>query len=257
MKKHTFKDSQGRRAPMAWHRRVGVAFAVVFVAVAVTGLALNHSLRLGLQERVLEADWIYRWYGMQPAGEPVGFQLAGGKRAVGLAGALYLEERAVGSLHELRGAVSLGDAWVAAGSREVLMLSRDGDVIERLAGASLPPGEVLAVGLTQTAEGPEAARLVLTLSSGRYSFDRELVGWTVLGSEARVAAVAPIEVPAELRNRIVRAYRGDGLSVYRVVLDVHSGRFFGALGIGIVDLSALAMGFLTLTGVYHVYRRWR
>lgn len=113
------------------------------------------------------------------------------------------------------------------------------------------------MGLTQAAEEPEAARLVLTLSSGRYSFDRELVGWTVLGSEARVAAVAPIEVPAELRNRIVRAYRGDGLSVYRVVLDVHSGRFFGALGIGIVDLSALAMGFLTLTGVYHVYRRRR
>ena len=242
---------------MAWHRRVGVAFALVFVVVGATGLALNHSLRLGLQERVLEADWIYRWYGMQPAGEPVGFQLADGKRAVGLAGALYLEERAVGSLQELRGEVSLGEAWIAAGAREVLMLSREGDVIERLGGASLPPGEVLAVGLTQTAEGTESARLVLTLSSGRYGFDRELVGWTVLGPEERVVAVAPITVPAELRNRIVRAYRGDGLSVYRLVLDVHSGRFFGALGIGVVDLSAVAMGFLTLTGVYYVYRRRR
>ena len=242
---------------MAWHRRVGIAFAVVFVAVAATGLALNHSLRLGLQERLIEADWVYRWYGMQPAGEPLGFQLADSKLAVGLADALYLENRAVGSLHEFRGAVSVGEGWIAVGSREMLVLSRAGDVIERLDGASLPPGEVLGVGLAQAADGANDARLVLTLSSGSYIFDRELVGWTALAAGVKVTAVEPVEVTADLRDRIVRAYRGDGLSAYRLILDMHSGRFFGALGIGIVDLSAVAMGFLTLTGVYHVYRRRR
>ena len=244
-----------RRVRLAWHRRVGLVFGLVFLLVAATGVALNHSVGLGLQRRPIEAGWLYRWYGMQPAGEPVGFDLGEGKLAVGLAGSLYLDGRALAGLDDLRGALRLGETQVAAGSRELLLLTPSGEIIERLDSASLPPGELRS--LARVADGDEPARLALLMSSGRYVFDRDLVGWSALPASSTAQTVAPVPVPPELRDRIVRAYRGDGLTVYRIVLDMHSGRFFGPIGVAVVDLAALAMVFLTLTGVWYVWRRRR
>ncbi len=244
-----------RRVRLAWHRRIGLVFGLVFVLVAATGVGLNHSIGLGLQRRAVEADWLYRWYGMQPAGEPVGFALGEDQLAVGLAGSLYLDGRALAGLDDLRGAVRLGEVGVAAGSRELLLLTPAGETIERLDSAALPPGELRSLALV--ADDGEPPRLALLMSSGRYAFDRDLVGWSALPASVAAQTVAPVPVPPELRDRIVRAYRGDGLTVYRIVLDMHSGRFFGPLGVGVVDLSALAMVFLTLTGAWYVWRRRR
>ncbi len=239
-----------RRVRMTWHRRVGLVFGLVFVLVAATGVALNHSVGLDLQHRPIEADWLYRWYGMQPSGEPVGYALDGGRLAVGMAGTFYQDDRAITNLDDLRGAVSLDSVNVAAGSRELLLFTPAGEVVERLDSAALPPGEVRALALVAS-----PARLVVEMSSGRYVFDADLVGWTQLPANTEVTPVASVAVPVDLRDRLVQAYRGDGLTVYRIILDVHSGRFFGPPGVTVVDLSALAMVFLTLTGVWYVIRR--
>lgn len=240
-----------RRVRLAWHRRVGLAFGLVFVFVAISGIALNHSVGLDLQHRPIEADWLYRWYGMQPAGEPVGYALSGDTLAVGLAGSLYLGDRALTNLDDLRGAASLAAVNVAAGSRELVLFTTEGEIVERLDTAALPPGEVRSLALTND------QRLLLNTTAGRYVFDRDLVSWTSAANEPATDALQPVPVPDELRQRIIRGYRGDGLTVYRIVLDMHSGRFFGRAGIAVVDLSALAMVFLTITGAWYVVRRRR
>jgi len=237
---------------MAWHRRVGLSFGAIFLLVAISGIALNHSLRLNLHNRPIEADWLYRWYGMQPEDDPIAFNLGAGQVAVGLSGSLYLDDQAIASLAELRGAVGLGDVWVAAGPREMFLFTRTGEKVERFDSASLPPGELRSLGLTGELADP---RLALLMSSGRYRFDRDLVDWTALDPSAKVELPPPAPLPADLEDRIIRSYRGDGLSVYRILLDLHSGRFFGSIGVVAVTLSAAAMVFLTLTGTAYALRR--
>ena len=241
-----------RRVRMAWHRRVGLSFGAVFLLVAITGIALNHSLRLNLHNRLIETDWLYRWYGMQPEGDPIAFDLGAGQVAVGLSGSLYLNDQAIAGLEKLRGAVGLGEVWVAAGPREMFLCTRTGEKVERFDSASLPPGELRSLGLTGEPGDP---RLALVMSSGRYRFDHDLVDWTTLAPSATVEVTTPAPLPADLQDRIIRSYRGDGLSVYRIVLDLHSGRFFGSIGVVAVTLSAAAMVFLTLTGTAYALRR--
>jgi hypothetical protein len=60
---------------------------------------------------------------------------------------------------------------------------------------------------------------------------------------------APGVAPDTLQQAIARHYRGSGPSLERFLLDLHSGRIFGSVGILIYDLLALAIAFLALSGL--------
>ncbi len=246
-------NANTRATRLSWHRRAGVFFSLIFIVVGLTGIFLNHSVRLNLQHRPVETDWLYRWYGMQPEGEPVAYALDHGRFAVGLEGTLHLDDQVIGNLADLRGALSLNQLWVAAGPRQLMVLSFEGEVIERLNTATLPPGEIRTLG--RIGESTASYRLVLNMTSGSYVFDANLLNWYPLKEDISRELVSTVPVRDDLRDQVVRAYRGDGLTFYRIMLDVHSGRFFGRFGVWIVDLSAVALGFLTLTGVVYAWRK--
>ena len=64
---------------------------------------------------------------------------------------------------------------------------------------------------------------------------------------------ASAPAPADL-EAAYQAYRGEGLSLYRVILDMHSGRFFTRFGPWIADLAALGLVALTLSGIYYAMK---
>ncbi len=49
--------------------------------------------------------------------------------------------------------------------------------------------------------------------------------------------------------------RGKGINLEKFILDLHTGKLFGIPGTLLSDLSAIAMIFLTLSGLYNLYRR--
>lgn len=56
---------------------------------------------------------------------------------------------------------------------------------------------------------------------------------------------------------IAHAYRGDGVNIEKLILDLHTGHLFGLPGMVLFDLTALAMIFLTVTGLYNLWQRKR
>ena len=50
-----------------WHRRLGLTAALFVLLLATTGLALNHTDGLRLDERYVGAGWLLRWYGIEEA----------------------------------------------------------------------------------------------------------------------------------------------------------------------------------------------
>lgn len=49
--------------------------------------------------------------------------------------------------------------------------------------------------------------------------------------------------------------RGDGINLEKFILDLHTGKLFGIPGTLISDLAALALIFLTGSGLYNLWRR--
>lgn len=143
----------------------------------------------------------------------------------GLGDGLYLDTLELAE-HEgpLLGAVQFERMLIVAVPDAILLLTRDGEVIERLSGADGVPAGMHSIGRDT------AGRLVVRGAHGDYSADLERVEWRH-EVDPEVSWAEPMTLPRELRNRLIEIYRGKGLPLERVLLDIHSGRILGAWGV--------------------------
>lgn len=58
------------------HRYIGLATAGIIIAVAVTGVMINHTDQLRLAHRFVDSESILDWYGIQASDHPLAFRTA-------------------------------------------------------------------------------------------------------------------------------------------------------------------------------------
>jgi len=232
----------------AWHRRLGLAAALVLVLLVVSGLLLNHAPRLGLDRRYVEAAWLLDWYGVHAPAQARGVAL-GAHWVSELDGRVYFDDRELDSVRgRLHGAVVLADALAVAAADDLWLLTSGGEVVERLGRAHGVPEGLRALGLERD------GRLVVQAARGVFVADRALSAWQRRASPPPAWA-APGTIPPALHAELVRRFRGRGLSVERLLADLHGGRLLGDLGVWLVDLTALACLGLALSGLWLGTRR--
>lgn len=233
------------------HRSFGV-FAMLFVVLMViSGLALNHSNGLGLDHRKVSQSFLLDWYGL---GKPSSIRsYAVGNDWLSFAGSqLYLNDKPVATIQGGVGAVSTGDLYIAAGVDELLLLDQEGSLVERIPWASISTTPIEAIGL-------QANMPVSVKTAGQvWLADADLLNWQPAErpfTSSHWSSSAP--APEELQRSIMSLYRGEGLSLERVLLDLHSGRIFGSIGVLIYDMLALALGLLSISGLVLWFRSRR
>lgn len=232
----------------AWHRRLGLAAAVILTLLVGSGLLLNHSPRLGLAQKYVQSAWLLDWYGIPSPGEPHGTAL-GGHWLSELGERVYLDARQLPDVRgRLHGAVLVRDGIAASVGDDIWLLTPAGHVIERLGKAHGVPDTIRALGVDQ------AGRLMVQTPDGVYAANSDLSAWHRVTPRA-VSWGRPGAVPAALQRELLRQYRGHGLSVERVLVDLHSGRIVGAIGVWIVDIVALCCLGLAISGLWLWARR--
>lgn len=225
------------------HRPLGAGAAIFVIFMVLSGIGINHSDRLGLNQRHLSQPFLLNWYGLKGPEEIHGFAV--GNNWLSFAGSqLYLNDIRVETISNGVGAVALGDLLVAAGSDELLLLNQAGQLIERSPWG--PPGADVIESI-----GVFADRTVVVQSANQlWVADAELLNWQPAEETNTAPRWSSSEtVPLNLREAVTQQYRGDGPSLERVLLDFHSGRIFGSIGLLVYDLLALAVGFLAISGV--------
>lgn len=233
-------NNAANRSLLVWHRRAGLVAAVLVVIVAATGVALNHGARLGLDDRRAESGWLLAWYGLEPERPPVSYR-AGESWLSWIDGRLYLDEMLVAEgVGPPKGAWRGHEVIAVAAADELVLLTPGGDLVERISSASLP-GAVRAV-------GEAGGRLVLDTPEGPYAADGALLSWEPAEAEPRWTR--PATMPEPLRQKLLEAYRGEGLPWSRVLLDLHSGRIFGPWGPYLMDAAAVLLMVLAGTGIF-------
>ena len=230
------------------HRFLATGLAVFIIFMVITGIAINHSNDLGLDRQHVSRPFLLDWYGLGEPEEILSFPI--GDHWLSFAGSqVYLNDQTVSSLDNGVGAVYSGDMLIVAGSDELLLLDKDGSLIERQPWALHASTPIASIGRLQD-------NTITVKSAGLlWVADDELVSWqqatdTSLNPQWAVAETTP-EV---LQPGITRQYRGEGPSLERVLLDFHSGRIFGKAGILIYDLLALGLLFLSVSGLIIWFR---
>lgn len=235
-----------------WHRRIGLTAALLGLLLAVTGILLSHVEDLGLGGKTVSHRWLLRLYGIEPTTPPLAGRTEAGWM-VWFDDRLYLDGRPLA--HDFKtplGTAGTGDLISVAGPEDLLLISRDGQIVERLGPASLP-GRIDAIGTT--AEHTTAVR-----SGGDIFTTRDFVTWRKSAGREPPATVVDwnvfsTEVPQPVLDRALEAYRGEGVPLTRILADLHSGRFFGPLGPYLMDATAIALILLAVSGVVMWWKR--
>ena len=87
-----------------------------------------------------------------------------------------------------------------------------------------------------------------------YMADEHILDWDVIINEG-IEWSQKITLNETQKENLRQAFRGKGLTMERVVLDLHSGRFFGAYGIYFMDAAALALLWLSFSGLWVWWKR--
>lgn len=230
------------------HRSLGAGAAIFILFLVISGLAINHSHDLGLDQRHVSQSSLLSWYGIGKPQDIRSFAVA--DSWLSFAGSqLYLNDKHVATIANGVGAVRNADMLIAAGSEELLLLDHDGTLIERLPWYQPGVGPIEAIGLY------EETIVAVKSANQLWLADEQMLDWQPAENVSTGAVwSSPVLPPPELHRDITSQYRGDGLSMERLLLDFHSGRIFGPVGVLVYDLLALAVGFMAITGLVLWFR---
>lgn len=249
---HRRKQRFKLRSLYVWHRYMGLATALFAVLLAVTGILLNHTEDFDFDSRHVQADWILDWYGIEPPEQLLSFPLA--HRNITLMGNhLYLDRKEIdGEYRNLVGATRMGDVIVVAVSNSILLLTGRGELIERLQSEDGVPAGMKRIGTD--AQGG----LVVEGSHDIYRSDGDFLRWRNADSpRASIRWAQPGALDPQLRVSLQHHFRGEVVPIERLLLDLHSGRFFGRLGPWVMDAAALLITLLALSGTWIWLKRRR
>lgn len=227
-----------------WHARIGVLTAVFFLLLAVSGLALNHTESLQLAKRQVSARWLMQWYGLKAEYPAQGYLFERGY-FIGDRQHWMMDGRVLPASDEpVIGAVEVGGMRYVATGSAIHIYQPGGGLVEKLTGSALPAPGIVGLGV---ADG----MLLVQTPKGMFVTE-DALEWQAI--PARSAAWSkPQLLPDPIRAQVAEAL-APSLPLERVVLDVHSGRVFGRYGPWMMDLAAVVLIALSLSGTW-IYLR--
>jgi len=260
-----------------WHRRFGLSAAFFVLMLAITGFFLNHASDWQLDNQRISSPALLSWYGINRPDQLFGF-LLGDKLVSKIGDEVFLDTRELAHCGgELTGAVYLHaeELVVIACYDELIVLTEQYELVERLGAVHGLPSPIKKIGVrgSQLAKGDIAFGELLTsglvIAAGEVYFlaDLEALAWAPLenvnvidpstqniSDMAKVVAWSePVAIPPVLVDVLDKHFVGEGISVERLLLDIHSGRFLGRWGVFLVDVMAILFVILAVTG----FLMWR
>ncbi|NVJ98238.1 MAG: PepSY domain-containing protein [Alphaproteobacteria bacterium] len=246
------RSAKLRAALVRWHRRIGITAAVFVLILSVTGILLSHAERLRLHETKISPALAAALYDAKENVRPIGVESPAGW-IVSIGETLYLDGRKLDqNLDTLTGLAATEDILAVAGTSNILLLTLDGEFIEKLNAATLP-GPVDRIGIA-----PDS-NILLESRGTHYITTSDFLEWqTIPTLPSDVQWSAPTQaIPGQVREAALASHGIVEVTTHRFVADLHSGRTFGPMGPFIMDISAILLIFLSLSGFYMWWRQRR
>lgn len=241
-----------KRLSRSSHRWLGVIVMLPLIVASITGVVLNHTVDLGLSEKRVTHGAVLKRYGYELAGEPRAFGFGDVVRAGAWDGHIFFGKNSFLSGAGLIGVVPLRDGTAVVVANAVHYFGLDGELIETLDETSLPGAAFGRAGR----DGD--LRLVLDDGEQLWRADSDLLEFSEFAAGVENVQFSLEVKPTDADRENWRAvFVGEGLPLDRVILDIHSGKFFGPLGKWVWDVIVVGILVLSVTGFVLFFRTRR
>lgn len=236
------KNKITNKVLIRWHRRLGLLVTFLVALLCFSGVLLQHTESLKLDRIYLTSSWLLNWYNYpEPQVELAQLQH---HQVAQVDGQLLLNSKVVASSHGKLWGAAQTDEFILIASGELLYwLTTDGETVDVLPIPAQPSPNAL----THT-----GSQFQLLTSQGWLLADPELSDWAPTNTPAQ----RPVSiVTADFRQLELPAGLAVGISFERLLLDLHSGRLFGVIGVFLMDLASICLLLLAFSGCWMWLRR--
>ena len=229
------------------HRSMGAVVALFVLMLASTGVLLNHSSELKLDKQYVTWGWLLHHYGLANVQADAVYLLD--QNAISQFGnQIFVDAKPVThSERPLLGGVVLDDLIVLATDDALLLLTPDGEFIERMGTAANVPPMIQNIGLFH-------GDPVIQTRDGMWRSDFLLDQWERVSLQG-VGWSLPQSMPESIDVELAEYFHGKGVTVEQLLLDIHNGRILGQYGVWLLDLLGLLLLVLSITGLWIWSRR--
>ena len=196
-----------------------------------------------MDERPVEQGWLLSVYGIQEPEVGPAFELEGHQISQ-LGEQIFYDTQALKRLagSQLMGAVPFQDMFVIATSLRLALFTQELEFVDEL--TLDEPDKIMALGVVSDNQ------VLVKISTGQQlGVDPDFTELSLLETVLEVNWLHPGELPDNILRDLKQGFRGEGLPLERVILDLHSGRLLGFLGVYLMDSAAILMLLLTFTGL--------
>lgn len=252
--KNSARKRGGLLVFIIFHRWVGISTFILLLSLAITGIMLNHTEELKLNQSYIKNTWLQNWYGIKMP-QQQNFIKLDNTLIAQIGKKLYLNQsHLLDEKSPLIGSYKSNDFIIIAMKKALYLFTLEGDLIERLDSEKNLPSPISRIGFSELIQNSN--QLMIEVNQQYYTSNDDFLSWTKIQSKE----FYPLELedPKNVDKTFYQnAYLGNELNLERVILDLHSGRLLGRFGVYLMDLAAIILIMLGLSGTWIWSRRFR
>ncbi|MBL1320038.1 MAG: PepSY domain-containing protein [Methylophaga sp.] len=231
------------------HHTIGPIIVLFVLLLSITGIMLNHSSDLELDNRYLTWNWLLKHYNIANV-EPDAVYLLGHRTISQFGTEIFVDAKPVAHIERaLLGGIMLDDLMVLATDDALVLLNHDGEFIERMGATAGVPPNIQNIGLFH-------GEPIVQTRDGLWRSDFLLDQWERISLQG-VGWSVPLNMPESVEAELAIYFHGKGITVERFILDLHNGRIIKVAGTYLLDLIGILLIILSLTGLWiWIRRRW-
>lgn len=231
------------RSIYQWHRYIGLTAALFIIIIAITGIMLNHTTEFKFDKHYVKTNWLLNHYGITAPQNIPSYPVENNWISQ-WDNQIYLNKKIINKNNTpVIGAISYSNMIIIGQADALLVFTPSGELIERVTGSEGIPSGIEAIGVT------DKKQLAVRSSSGVFTTNQDFLFWQN-SPTAIVIWSDNTSLPNSMHKALLERYRGQGLNLERILLDLHSGRLLGKGGVYFMDFIALLMILLALSGVW-------
>lgn len=230
-----------------WHRKSGIFAAFLLIFLSITGIALNHTEAFKLGHTSITNQWLLQHYGIKDPSDSKYFL----DKQFNVSDGYIFKDDIL--LQEDSGhVIAIGkylkfDLVLTQG--KLSLFDESGELVDQITHSDGLPSSITAMAINPNDKANKNTIILNTLD-GYYQSGEHLLNWQKIEFIAEPVWIEADQVTSDDINDANIRYKSQFLSLERVMLDAHSGRIFGDYMVLFMDLVALAIIILSLSGVY-------
>jgi hypothetical protein len=224
------------------HKFTGIAVCVFLIHLSITGIFLNHTEELGLDEKYTASPMILALYNISMPSQEESF-LVDNIFISRFGNQVFMNNQPIiKSESPITGATLSNQLLFIAFPNEMVLLTQEGELIERISSTAELPENIQKLGVSEDI-------LYLKTPNQLWQSSDQAQAWELSDSNFNDWSNEVI-MPDQQTKQIEMYFSGKGVSLEQFFLDLHNGNIIKGFGKWLLDIIAIFLLLLSISGIW-------